>query len=118
MRCSIYALLVLIILAAPNPGTVMSGVNTLVYTCYLDTIEYILIVYRCDIDLGGGLMCGVTFKNQPSVRGKFILSICLAYLVNSTAVIVVISIREAVNYIFHTGSAYANNINSGQLSTN
>ncbi|KAJ4396799.1 hypothetical protein N0V93_001021 [Gnomoniopsis smithogilvyi] len=37
---------------APNPGSEMSSINTGV----------------CDIDLGGGVMCGTTCDNQPSLR--------------------------------------------------
>jgi hypothetical protein len=62
-------------------------------------------------------MCGVTFKNQPSVRGQPMRSICLAYPSYSIVVIVATSIQEAVRYNVCTGSAYANHIHSGQPST-
>jgi hypothetical protein len=61
-------------------------------------------------------MCGVTFKNQPSVCGKLMRTICLAYHY-SIVVIAATHIQEAVRCNACTGSVYANHIRSGQPST-
>jgi len=62
-------------------------------------------------------MCGVTFKNQPSVGGQLTGSICSAYPLCSIAVTAAIFIQEAVRYTVYIGSAYAKFVLSGQPST-
>jgi hypothetical protein len=62
-------------------------------------------------------MCGVTFKNQPSVRNELMRSICLAYPHHSIVVIAATYIQEAVRSTIFTCSAYADHIPSDQPST-